>query len=283
MKKNKEIYYKEVVIGSSLEALIYAYQRELPVIHTSYEKPFRFDYCPIDYGFPILGLNPESTQISTNNGFKQIGLSQENTWERLYFLMSLRGYIPFANLAKSIRRTETGATILNDVGRLIDVKFDKCYYFWDQGASGFTIEADCVNDYLVYDWIYFNSGGTHEYDLFEFNDKFCNQVWFYRSERPRVKSTVKDACVVSQMTFNQLNDFDYSETMIVYELKKRLKSIMQDKIIKLTIGKREIKSKNYPSFSTTDEKIVSCHSLDDYTLDYKQEYQLYLKGYEKCM
>ena len=43
-------YYDEIVVGSSLRALLFAAERDIPVFFTEPEKPFEFDF--LDYLFP---------------------------------------------------------------------------------------------------------------------------------------------------------------------------------------------------------------------------------------
>tara|TARA_Y100001951_G_C11175423_1_gene202783 strand:+ start:156 stop:638 length:483 start_codon:yes stop_codon:yes gene_type:complete len=80
-------------------------------------------------------------------------------------------------------------------------------------------------NYICYDWIAFNRGGKHEIDLIETNDNFVNQIWFYPTDRVDGNSPIKDACIVSTLTENELLRFDYSQTMarfkMIAEMKER--------------------------------------------------------------
>ena len=274
--------YEEVVIGSSLEALFFAYQRGLPIIYTKPEKPFRFDFFDEETQFPELGIDNIKTTLRTNLGDITVGCRKENVWERMYFLLSIGGLIPFSNLANSIRKTDEGAIVMNEYGKILLVEFDKCYYFWDDGSTGFVSQTELVEEYYVYDWLSINKGGQVIYDKLYFDREFCKEIWFYPSERPKVSKSFKDLCAVSEMTFDQLSDFDFTETMVAFQIKKDFKETMGRPTPKLSQGPRIIVPKNKPKIFPADEKIVICENIKDYHFPYREEFQLYLRGYKNA-
>jgi hypothetical protein len=48
--------YDKIVIGSSLEALMFAFNNELPIFFSEEQRPFRFDYLEPDIDLSFLKL-----------------------------------------------------------------------------------------------------------------------------------------------------------------------------------------------------------------------------------
>jgi len=114
----------------------------------------------------------------------------------------------------------------NEYSKIAEIKFEKAYYFGDAKCSGLVKEKPLADPrYICYDWVAFNRGGKHEIDFIETPDDFVQQIWFYPTDRIDGNSPVKDACLISRLTDEQLLDFNYSQTMarfkMVYEMESR--------------------------------------------------------------
>ena len=77
---------------------------------------------------------------------------------------------------------------------------------------------------MCYDYIEFNRGGKHAVDYITTPDPFVSEIWFYPSDRIDGATAVKDACVVSHLTEEQLRHFDYSETMARFKMISEMES-----------------------------------------------------------
>ena len=217
------LQFENIVVGSSLNAFLYAFTEQLPIFYTTPERPFRFDYLNPEVDLSCLKLEVEPQLLNTFDGEMPVGLARHFLWERLSFLMSLTGQQPLSNLAHGIRFDgATELTFVDKYSKLVDVKFDKCYYFGDAGLPEFNIDSDGI---VCYDWIAFNRGGKHSIDYIETTDNFVKEIWFYSSDRIDGKTEVKDACVVSYLLKKHIEDFNYSETMarfkLVHEMEER--------------------------------------------------------------
>ena len=142
------------------------------------------------------------------------------------FLLNLDGKVPLANLCTSMRFDGEHLICSNEYSKIGTLNFSNCFYFGDDNISGLVKEKELANPaYTCYDWIAFNSGGKHEVDYIWVGDDFVKEIWFYSSDRMCGNSPVKDACVVSTLTEDQLSQFDYSETMarfkMISEMEKR--------------------------------------------------------------
>ena len=57
--------YDEIVIGSSLEALMFAFNNELPVFFTEARRPFRFDYLEPTQDLSYVRLENTERRLKT--------------------------------------------------------------------------------------------------------------------------------------------------------------------------------------------------------------------------
>jgi hypothetical protein len=219
--------YEDIVVGSSLKAVLFAFNKNLPIIFSEPQRPFRFDFFDpnTDLGCVKLTRSGE-LELTRTNGVKVVGSRAELLWERLMFLLNLDGKVPLANLCSSMRFDGEHLICSNEYSKIGTLNFSNCFYFGDDNISGLVKEKELANPtYTCYDWIAFNSGGKHEIDYIWVGDDFVKEIWFYSSDRMCGNSPVKDACIVSTLTQDQLSEFDYSETMarfkMISEMEKR--------------------------------------------------------------
>ena len=214
--------FKNIVVGSSLSALMFSYRHQYPIFFSTPKKPFRFDYLSPDSAFTSI---PKFEQkLVTFEAEIKVGAPKQFLWDRLYFSLSLNGLIPLSNLCKKIRCINNQLVCSDEYSKICELEFDTCHYFGDDNAEGFINENKLDDDsYICYDYIAFNSGGKHEIDYIDTSDNFVSKIWFYSSDRIDGNTPVKDACAVSTLTREQLLDFDYSETMARFKVLKIMK------------------------------------------------------------
>ncbi len=219
--------YEDIVIGSDLKAILFAFNNNLPIIFSQPRRPFRFDFLEPNTDLGCVKLTRAGElELTRTNGVKVVGLRAEILWERLMFLLNLDGKVPLANLCSSMRYDGEHLICSNEYSKIGTLNFSNCFYFGDDNISGLVKEKELANPtYTCYDWIAFNSGGKHEIDYMWVGDDFVKEIWFYSSDRMCGNSPVKDACAVSTLTQDQLSEFDYSETMarfkMISEMEKR--------------------------------------------------------------
>jgi hypothetical protein len=209
-----QLKYEELVIGSSLDAVLFAFSKNLPIIFSEQRKPFRFDYFGPHLYFKSLGIEATMALLENFTGGLTVGVKKLDIWERLLFVISLAGKLPLGDLCRNIRWNGESLICSNEYSKIAEIQFEHCYFFSDNGCPNLLQQNEVVNKtYLCYDWIAFNRGGKHNIDLIETDDEFVKQIWFYSSDRIDGKTEVKDGCAVSCLSEAQLNEFDYSETM----------------------------------------------------------------------
>mgnify|MGYP001488741760 CR=1 FL=1 len=89
---NQEYYYNKIIIGGSLEALLYSFISETPIIIKDPLVPFELEKVDNLQDFKFLGYE----------GARQIYKSE--LWDRLTFLLSMNGMILMPNIIKNIRK-----------------------------------------------------------------------------------------------------------------------------------------------------------------------------------
>jgi hypothetical protein len=218
--------YDKIVVGSSIEAMLFAYNNEYPIIFAEERKPFRFDYFDPGLDLSYFGLGKQSHTLISHEGKKVVGVKKETLWEHMVFLMSLNGQVPLSNMAHSIRHNGETITCANEYNKIAEVSFNECFYFGDKKSTGFVHQEVLDSQaYICYDNIAFHVGGKHELDYIQTEDNFVREVWFYSSDRIDGNTPIKDAIVVSLLDNKQLLDFEYSETMarfkLIYEMEQR--------------------------------------------------------------
>tara|TARA_Y100000034_G_scaffold126552_1_gene177937 strand:- start:875 stop:1729 length:855 start_codon:yes stop_codon:yes gene_type:complete len=201
-------------VGSSLKAVLFAFNNELPIFFSEIRRPFRFDYFDPSLDLSAVRLKNSQKNLRTFKEDKVVGIQKAWLWERLLFLLSLRGNVPLSTLCHHLRRSRKSFVCSNEYSKIAEVSYEECYYFGDVNCVGVHSKETLANQsYTCYDWIAFHRGGKHQIDLIETDDDFVNQIWFYPSDRIDGTTQVKDACIVSCLSKESLSDFDYSETM----------------------------------------------------------------------
>ena len=219
--------YENIVIGSCLEAVLYAFEKRYPIFFTEPSRPPEFSYLPEGIDFGLLDVFEwPSKSLTTLNGKNNVGVPRNILWERLIYLLSLDGNNPLSGLCHNIRYDGDRVVCSNEYSKIMEFNFMNCHYFGDPNSSGFATHLELDhNKILCYDYIAFNSGGKHEIDYLHTGDDFVSEIWFYSSNRIDGNTPIKDACAVSKLKQQQLIDFDYSETMARFKVIDEMKKI----------------------------------------------------------
>jgi hypothetical protein len=201
---------ENIVIGSSIDALLYGFANSYPVYFAECRKPFEFEYFDKD-------VQLENFHIADKEYL--FGVPKIILWEKLFFLLSMQGLLPLSNYCDTIRHNGNSLSCSTEYEKLCEISFDKCYYFGDNKTYKLVNERKIKNArYKVYDRIGFNRGGKHDVDYLQTGDNFVREVWFYSSDRICGNTGVKDACVLSILTDEQLADNSYTQTMTSFKL-----------------------------------------------------------------
>ena len=204
-------YYEEIVVGSSLRALLFASEREIPIFFTEPEKPFEFELFMPSVDLSSMRLHNGPLHWRTPKDNVTTGGSKIALWEHLLFILGLKGLVPFSNLCSSLRFDDNILTGHSDYAKLRSINFGVCYYFDEHATYNLLACEDNPRIYHTYDRLAFIRGGKHHLDLIQSEELFCNKVWFYPTPRIDGKSSIKDACV-----FSILSEEHFEEERKIY-------------------------------------------------------------------
>ena len=218
-------YYEQIVVGSSLRAVLFAALNDFPVFFTKPEKPFEFDYFDPSIDLSSWGLHNELQLWTTPNGEKKTGQNKIALWEHVFFVLGLKGLTPFSDFCSSLRIDDNTLTGYSEYAKLKSVDFGLCHYFDDHATYNLLPSDNTPKTYNVYDRFAFIRGGKHHLDLIEDKDHFCNKIWFYPSPRLDGETLIKDACVLSILSDDQIDDFDFSETLVRLTTLQKMKDL----------------------------------------------------------
>ena len=228
MRKRHCYKVDKLVIGSDLSSLIYAYLNDSTLIFREIVPPTAFEFLPLDFSLQLFNHEPTTKELKTIDGTIQIGTPKIELWNRLIFVMSSAGKLPFG--LKEIAVRQTGDTTLT-------VKTKSRNY--DYEAAEITKIKNTHHKHKVYDWISIRSIGETDLEYIRTDDDFASEIYIYPSTRKGSKQNDKDLLTISNLTDKQLEMFDFGETMS----RIRIKIILSDLGIK---GPRNGKNPTYP-------------------------------------
>jgi len=230
MRKNHHYKVNKLVIGTDLSALIYAYLNNYTFIFKEVIKPTPFEFLPLDFPLRLFNHEKTETNMSSLDGTTRFGTPKLELWNRLVFVMSCSGLLPFGLKGITIREE-------ND---LVVVKTKSRNYYYEVGE---VIKIkNTFHKYKVFDWIDIRSCGDNNLQYVSTDNDFVSEMFFYSSQRNGAKQNHKDMLVISELTEAQTQIFDYGETMT----RIRAKILLHEMGIK---GPRNGKNPSYPKSS----------------------------------
>lgn len=208
-----EYKHSKIVIGGGLSALLFSYYNNYPCIFSKPIVPFILDVYDEGYDFSFLGLRP--------------GASKTIVWQRLITALSLGALLPMGDKVASMRIQENKLKASTHNSRLGRFEFEKLIIFDDKDIIGMPkVREQQIGKCRVIDWFHVRSGMEHDHDLFETKENFIQKVIFYPSERfgnQKSGRLRKDLVAISHLDEDQINDFDYSDTMAKFKITQMMK------------------------------------------------------------
>lgn len=213
LKLEKHEYKHEtIVVGGGLNALLFSYYNALPCIFVEPIIPFQFDIFEGDLDFSFLGIEASNKEI---------------IWQRLLTALSLGGQLPMSDKTESISIQDNKLKAVTSNSRLGRFEFDKLIIFDDANIRGLPpIRKQKVGKCRIFDWFHVRSGMEHDHDSLETEDDFIQKVIFYPSDRFGNQTSGrlrKDLVAISYLDEDQINDFDYSDTMAKFKITQMMK------------------------------------------------------------
>jgi len=237
--------HNQIVIGGNLSALIYSYLNNVPCIINKLSSPHQFE--------------------KINNR------TQLELWNKLYFLLSLAGFNLFGDQVHYTRIDENEVTITTLNSKVITINFEKAVIFDDENTTGLPTSIEelykTTSKFIVLDWMTARSCMIHDFEHFHTDEDFVKDIYFYPTERVAGNHpNQRDLIVVSHLTAEQLQDFDFSDTYARFKVLKLLKKegfkgrkngFLNEKQVyyslDLKVEKREIKKFRMNLYDDTDK------------------------------
>ena len=222
--RNINFNYEKVIIGSSLNALVFSYQNNIPFVYVKLEQPNQFEFFSPEQDLSLFGLENKSRTLVSPTSKKIIGSNKSILWEKLYFYLSLGGLNPIADKASSIKMGDKELKVFTHKARMAKINFEELIVFSDDGVTGLPIPIKTSeNKYKVYDWFDVRSGMKHGYDFIEDDNDFVREILFYPTDRVDGNSDLKDAVSVSNLTEKQFLSYDFSDINARFKTLKMMK------------------------------------------------------------
>ena len=261
----KTINTPKVVIGSSLESVLFASRNNCTLILNKISPPEIYEAQELE------------------------------TWNQVTFLLSMAGKIPMSDKVSTIRIIEEDKKIkvFTSSNRMIEFACEEVFVFDDENVEGLPVPTTKHKNpkKKILDWVNVRAGMLHEFQFIETGDEFVSELHFYKSPRIDGDHEHKDLVVISYLTDEQIKDHSYSDLMTLYKTKEVMKSHgikgprngkdpnNPEKYkyydIKLEMNRRQIKKLHMDSYKGTN--FISFCKKDTYTE--KNEYISKLHNY----
>lgn len=199
-QRTLDLEYDKLVIGSDLSALSYCYVNKCPAIFLRNCRPFQYN--------------------EKENWTEEMCL-----WDDLAFSLSITKYLPFSDMIVSLRlENDNLLKAITKNGLVTSIRFNNLVISDDYGLEGLPPSVGKTNtDNWVIDWFDVNIGSIHPHDfIVDDNEQFVKKIYFYISKRTFKNNTKKDLVSVSKIKEEDLNTFEFSETMARFKILKMM-------------------------------------------------------------
>lgn len=197
---------KNITIGSSLDSLLYAFLND-------------------EYFLPTLNFGPLFYEVQK---YKFLLADRVDfTWSRLQLSMALSGKLINYSGLQNIRLEENIIKISSEEG-FFKYRFDNCNVFDTTGVQlDNDIESHHPSRYKVYDDFEISTlGGKHKYLEPKLSkDELAREIHYYTSNRVDGADYVTDCVAESSLSREQINDIDYSDSIVRFAVSRHLTSI----------------------------------------------------------
>ena len=249
--------YDNVILGSSVEAMVAAYVHQLPIFGNRGQAPIPFYYLPVELDLsPILVDNQKN--VYTNLSFTKefFGMQKVELWNIMMHRLSIMGLAPmygdyiinyFTDLDEIVKLKDSNSFTLSVKDKIVNVKAKNVIIFdYPSFHNGHSM-------YMVNDYMKLRNTKNLKADIItevtpipRFMDTACYQTIVYKEG----KST--HCCVKSLFSEGNLDEWTCSATAM------RLKSETTfywnvDKKIKVEILNREVSPVLKPLYTDLEE------------------------------
>ena len=185
-----EYHFDKLVVGGSLESLLYSFVNDVKVLILEELYPIEVDEISYEPSLRLLGYSSDET------------IKKAEMWDRLTFVLSMNGCLASPNIISSHREKNNKLITVTERNKRI-------IYSADEVVNFDKIDEENVT---MLDWFNVRSGNNHNHKLIEDPaNKFISKVHFYRSNRIGSSSSIRDILAVSDFTTKETQMIDHSE------------------------------------------------------------------------
>jgi hypothetical protein len=184
-----------VIIGGSLESMLYAWRTQTKILVK--EKKYVFRFCENFFPTTFPDFHCDNPKHLSSN---------------LSFALSLTGLMPYGGNIENIRAEDNLIKVITKGNRRVEIEADEIIFF-----------DGLLDDYWVYD--FFDSRKMKAHDtkvIYDDTDDFIKKINFYSSPRSRNVLT-RDFIGSSKMTHKQLLSPDYGPGIAKLKVMRMLK------------------------------------------------------------
>ena len=149
------------------------------------------------------------------------------TWPKLNLMLGLLSKLITFEDTETIRLIDNQLRI-SAQNMTYKYEFEKCFVF---DPTGIQLENEVIETkpktFLVLDDFELSTMGEHRFEIEPITggEGFAREVHFYSSDRVDGAQFITDCVVESELTQEQINDFDYSDTMARFVIERHLTSV----------------------------------------------------------
>jgi len=200
--------YKQLVVGSSLNAVLYSFVHSIPLIFKRRSKPAVFE--TFEEGL-IHSAHPSLSALL------DLSRSKREIWTKLIFALNASGLLLTNNHLNTIRVDEDKyeVVVITPHARTYKYGFERVYVFDDELIKGLPAPIKRHDRFRVLDWINVRACGPHPLKIITTPDDFVKEIHFISFRR-----TVRPENIValSYLIPEQLKNFDFSDTMAKFKV-----------------------------------------------------------------
>ena len=196
-----EYHFDRLVLGGSLESLLYCYMNNRRILLTNNLYPFQLSKIKYTENLKFMGYTSKDI------------IYKSELWDRLTFVMSMTGHLVMPNIVRTIRLNENTVTTVTSRNKRIIFTADEIEQF------------DIISDARkVYDWFNVRSGNNHSNDILsDIDNSFVKHIHFYTPTRVGGNKQMKDLVAESSMTEDELHNVDYGEGIVRLKVLRMMK------------------------------------------------------------
>ena len=146
--KNHKYSFDKVVIGGNINAIVYSYINNLPLVMNCLSRPFFVNEKELDL------------------------------WNKLFFLLSLSGLNLFGDKVDQIRVDKEELLVTTKDLKAFKVNYNKLVIFDDKNIIGLPIAKKKKDKFMVLDWIIANPCTKHDHEYFHIGDDLIKEIYY---------------------------------------------------------------------------------------------------------